>query len=340
MTYNPRQTFEAGRGSIYSSYKPPSKSKPKTLSDLKKQTFKNVKEEKVGAIENLFRFGAGAIRDVAQVTKDNLQESLALQGTYDPIKAVYSKLIDVTPDLPEIEEPTTSLQVKGVDIPVGSFARDLAGIAMPFTGLSKAAGPVREGASLLQKGIRSAAFGTVAEQFAFSPTEERLSNFIQSFPSLQNPVTEFLQADKDDPRSVARLKMAIEGAGTGVVFETVFNGLRAIKNIRKKNVPEETLQTSETAVQKAEEANKEVEQVIPKTPIEEPGLTVEAVRKQRSEATKTPFNYDADRNVYTAKIKKDNFEIAEQTPGLFRVFKTEPLTPEQINQRLETDITG
>ena len=29
MTYNPRQTFEAGRGSIYSSYKPPSKSKPK-----------------------------------------------------------------------------------------------------------------------------------------------------------------------------------------------------------------------------------------------------------------------------------------------------------------------
>ncbi len=318
----------------------PSKSKPKTLSDLKKQTFKNVKEEKVGAIENLFRFGAGAIRDVAQVTKDNLQESLALQGTYDPIKAVYSKLIDVTPDLPEIEEPTTSLQVKGVDIPVGSFARDLAGIAMPFTGLSKAAGPVREGASLLQKGIRSAALGTVAEQFAFSPTEERLSNFIQSFPSLQNPVTEFLQADKDDPRSVARLKMAIEGAGTGVVFETVFNGLRAIKNIRKKNVPKETLQTSETAVQKAEEANKEVEQVIPKTPIEEPGLTVEAVRKQRSEATKTPFNYDADRNVYTAKIKKDNFEIAEQTPGLFRVFKTEPLTPEQINQRLETDITG
>ncbi len=30
MTYNPRQTFEAGRGSIYSSYKPPSKSKPKS----------------------------------------------------------------------------------------------------------------------------------------------------------------------------------------------------------------------------------------------------------------------------------------------------------------------
>lgn len=317
-----------------------SNSKPKTLSDLKKQTFKDVKEEKVGAIENLYRIGAGAIRDVAQVTKDNLQESLAMQGGYDPIKAVYSKLIDVTPDLPEIEEPTTSLEIKGVDVPVGSFARDLAGIAIPFAGLSKAVGPVREGASLLQKGIRSATLGTVAEQFAFSPTEERLSNFVQSFPSLQNPVTEFLQADADDPRAVARLKMAIEGAATGVVFETVFNSLRAIKNIRKKDVPEETLQTSETAVQKAEEANKEVEQVIPKTPIEEPGLTVEAIRKQRSEATKTPFNYDAERNVYTAKIKKDNFEIAEQTPGLFRVFKTEPLTPEQINQRLEADITG
>ncbi len=318
----------------------PGNSKPKTLSDLKKQTFKDVKEEKVGAIENLFRFGAGAIRDVAQVTKDNLQESLAMQGGYDPIKAVYSKLIDVTPDLPEIEEPTTSLEIKGVDVPVGSFARDLAGIAIPFGGLSKAVGPVREGASLLQKGIRSAVLGTVAEQFAFSPTEERLSNLMQSYPSLQNPFTEFLQADEDDPRAVGRLKMAIEGAVTGVVFETVFGGLRAIKNIRKKDVPEETLQTSKSAVQKAEEANKEVEKVIPKTPVEEPGLTVEAVRKKRSEATKTPFNYDADRNVYTAKIKKDNFEIAEQTPGSFRVFKTEPLTLEQINQRLEADITG
>jgi len=207
---------------------------PITLSEFKKQTFQNFEKEEVGTIENLYRIGAGAIRDVAQVTKDNLQESLAFQGKYDPIKAVYSKLIDVTPDLPEIEEPTTSLEVKGVDVPVGSFARDLTGIAIPFGGLSKAAGPVREGASLLQKGIRSAVFGTAAEQFAFSPTEERLSNFIESFPSLQNPVTEFLQADKDDPRAVGRLKMAIEGAATGVVFETVFNSLRAIKNIRKK----------------------------------------------------------------------------------------------------------
>jgi hypothetical protein len=339
-TYSQPRTLSELKALMSGGLEQPGNSKPKTLSDLKKQTFKDVKEEKVGAIKNLYRFGAGAIRDVAQVGKDNLQESLALQGKYDPIKAVYSKLIDVTPDLPEIEEPTTSLEIAGVDVPVGSFARDLAGIAIPFGGLSKAAGPVRKGASLLQKGIRSATLGTVAEQFAFSPTEERLSNFVQSFPSLQNPVTEFLQADEDDPRAVGRLKMAIEGAATGVVFETVFNGLRAIKNIRKKDVPEETLQTSESAVQKAEEANKEVEKVIPKTPVEEPGLTVEAVRKQRSEATKTPFSYDADRNVYTAKIKKDNFEIVEQAPGSFRVFKTESLTPEQINQRLEADITG
>lgn len=313
---------------------------PITLSEFKKQTFEGVKKEEVGTIENLYRIGAGAIRDVAQVTKDNLQESFAFQGKYDPIKAVYSKLIDATPDLPEIEEPTTALEIKGVDVPVGSFARDLTGIAIPFAGLSKAAGPVKEGASLLQKGIKSATLGTVAEQFAFSPTEERLSNFVQSFPSLQNPVTEFLQADEDDPRAVGRLKMAFEGAIVGVTFETIFNSLRAIKNIRKKDVPEETLQTSENAVQKAEEANKEVEKVISKTPVEEPGLTVEEIRKQRSKATKTPFNYDAERNIYTAKIKKDNFEIVEQTPGLFRVFKTEPLTPDQINQRLEADITG
>jgi hypothetical protein len=318
----------------------PGISKPKTLSELKAQTFKGVEEGKVGAIENLFRFGAGAIRDTSQIIKDNMQESLAWQGKFDPVKAVYSKLIDVTPDLPEIEQPTTSVEIKGVDIPVGSFARDLAGFAIPYAGLSKAAGPIRQGASLLQKGIRSATLGTVAEQLAFSPTEARLSNFVQSFPSLQNPVTEFLQADEDDPRSVARLKMAVEGGATGVAFELIFNGLRALKNIRKKDVPAETKQISETAVQKAEEANKKVEKVIPRTPVEEPGLTVEAARQQRSEATKGPFNYDAEQNIYTAKIKKDDYQIAEQSPGSFRVFKTESLTPQQINQRLESDITG
>jgi hypothetical protein len=75
--------------------------------------------------------------------------------------------------------------------------------------------------------------GAIADFGAFKGTEENVASFIQSFPSLQNPVTEFLATDKDNPDIEGRLKNALIGAGFGAALEPVLLGLRAIREARR-----------------------------------------------------------------------------------------------------------
>ena len=65
------------------------------------------------------------------------------------------------------------------------------------------------------------AVGAAADVIAFDGQEERLSNLIQQFPELQNPVTEYLAASPDDSEALGRAKNAIEGLILGGVIGTV-----------------------------------------------------------------------------------------------------------------------
>jgi len=70
----------------------------------------------------------------------------------------------------------------------------------------------------------------VADQVAFDPQQPRFSNFIQQFPELQNPVTEYLAADPKDSEAQNRFELALEGAGLGVAlqpFVALMRGFRA-----------------------------------------------------------------------------------------------------------------
>ena len=65
------------------------------------------------------------------------------------------------------------------------------------------------------------AVGAAADFVAFDGQEERLSNLLQQFPELQNPVTEYLAASPDDSEALGRAKNAIEGLLLGGVIGTV-----------------------------------------------------------------------------------------------------------------------
>ena len=75
--------------------------------------------------------------------------------------------------------------------------------------------------------------GAGAELLAFDKHEERLSNLIQEYPTLENPITEFLAADPDDGTALALLKQATEGVLTEVAFLPLIAGLKAIRANRR-----------------------------------------------------------------------------------------------------------
>ena len=101
--------------------------------------------------------------------------------------------------------------------------------------------------------------GGIADFAVIQGHEARLSDLIEQFPALQNPVTEFLQSDEDDSEIVGRLKAAVEGIGAGVVFDSLLLGVKALR--KGKGAFDETITkggTEEAANKKAAEAIEEV----------------------------------------------------------------------------------
>ena len=171
----------------------------------------------VSFLEDTFRVVGGAARDT-------------IQGTSDLVRDVTGGYVDL-PDLPEVAEPTNML---------GSFVRDAAGFLVPYTGTLKGIQALSKLSKLKKldpvtkvgKFTKYTSAGVIAEQMAFSPDEERLSNLIQDLAP--NEFTEWLQADDDDTVAEGRLKMAIEGAGMGIAVEGVIKSLGKIRGKFKK----------------------------------------------------------------------------------------------------------
>ncbi|MFP5368850.1 MAG: hypothetical protein ACLGIS_18870, partial [Actinomycetes bacterium] len=75
--------------------------------------------------------------------------------------------------------------------------------------------------------------GSAAAYAVLDPHEARLSDLIQQYEPLRNPVTEYLASDPDDPAVVGRFKNAIEGIGFDLVAVGVIEAsVRALKFLR------------------------------------------------------------------------------------------------------------
>ena len=217
-------------------------------------------EEDVGVGENIYRTAIGAVRDLSQgvvdfsawvesklptsvqaglvKTEENGYQVLFGDEYVEAKEKLKSQGINSI-NLPKIEEPTYF---------GGSFVRDLTGFVIPFSKL-KLITPT----SSIGKGAEIVARGAAAEQLAFSPFEQRLSNLVQSNPKLANPITEYLQADPEDTESEARFKMALEGSITGSAIEGLVGLVKVVKSTRGAN-------KKPTPKQKTGEPIKELEQ--------------------------------------------------------------------------------
>lgn len=122
---------------------------------------------------------------------------------------------------------------------INGLSRNIAQFTTGMVGLGK----VFKGGGYIGSAIKAATTGAVA----FDPHEERLSNLIEKYPTLSNPVTRFLQADINDSKAEGRLKATLESLGVDTVVGGAFLlGAKALK-LRKAGHPEEALKVEQQA---------------------------------------------------------------------------------------------
>ena len=138
----------------------------------------------------------------------------------------------------------------------GGFVEGLSQFLIPFFPLKAAMKAGKLGQAMAKLGgkrsdtVRDVAAGTIVDFAAFDGHEERLSNLINIFPTLRNPVTDYLAAEDTDTEAEGRFKNAIEGivieAGMRGIGRGLFSAVKAIKLHKSKqaagNVDEATAQ--------------------------------------------------------------------------------------------------
>lgn len=227
------------------------------------------------------------------------------------------------------------------DVPVGEFIQDIGQFMVPYSRITKGMDLVgaKNLPEMVKQGSKVIGAGAVAEQFAFSPYEERISNVIQE--KIPNQYTEFLAADPNDNEALARFKMAIEGAGISIPVEGLFRfagKLRANKQaqeIQPVDVPE----------------NKSVD--IPDQPIKTEAITsgpyaganvvspmsvAEANAQKQAERLakrKNPFKVNEETGVVTAKIKGKEVAITRNAENQYEATLKDARTDQEINDALE-----
>jgi hypothetical protein len=141
----------------------------------------------------------------------------------------------------------------GVVESVSQFATGMLGVgklAAPIKGVAKLKAAGKAG-RFAYESLR----GATAAAVVIDPHEERLSNLIQEFDILENPVTEFLAASPDDSAAMGRFKNALEGIGFDLALAGTFAaGVKAVKLYRGGQADEaiKVLKKAEKGVTPAE----------------------------------------------------------------------------------------
>ena len=167
----------------------------------------------------------------------------AVEGVNNTLEAAYQAAIfwdqnfggKVMPaELPDIPKP--------FDVPdttVNTIVSTIGQFVVPFAGAGKAMGAAKLGTNVAASFPKAAKIarpmiqGAIADFSAFDGHEARLSNLIESVPTLQNPVSEYLAASEDDSELEGRFKNAVEGLGIGAAADGLFKCLSAVKAARK-----------------------------------------------------------------------------------------------------------
>lgn len=123
------------------------------------------------------------------------------------------------------------------------FVTGLVGLGK-LTQLSKA-GRIITGGRVIAGGGVGIAQGAIAAAVVMDPHSARLSDLVQQYPALQNPITEYLASDPTDSAIEGRFKNALEGAGMDVAVAGIFGAAIKVfsmgKAVEAGTLPQQSL---------------------------------------------------------------------------------------------------
>lgn len=128
-----------------------------------------------------------------------------------------------------------------------SAAFSISQMVTGLIGAGKVMGPIKAFQKLKQAGTAGrAAFeiakGAAASTVVLDPHEERLSDLIEEFPALQNPVTDYLASDPSDSAAEGRFKNAIESIGLDFALVGAVKAIKLLRAGKQKEALEEIAQ--------------------------------------------------------------------------------------------------
>lgn len=186
-------------------------------------------------------------------------------GVLDATKELAQTMESVLPlgtlDKPFDSEAVTEesfIQVDEAETVTGGLVRGVSQFLTGFIPAMKAGKAIGVG----NQAVRAMGAGAVTDAFAFDPHEERLSNLIEKYPDLNNPVTEYLAANPDDTEAEGRFKNAIEGLALGGLTDAFFRSIKLMREGRQANVQRRQEQLETTQLER--QAELDVEQQIAK----------------------------------------------------------------------------
>ena len=107
---------------------------------------------------------------------------------------------------------------------------------------------------------RAMAAGAFTDFVGYDGNEARLSDLIEGYPGLKNPISGFLASDENDPEALGRLKNSLEGLGLGVFTDMLVPALRGMHKQRKMSAL--GFPTKESADEAMSEASKTLQDAI------------------------------------------------------------------------------
>lgn len=185
-----------------------------------------------------------------------------------------------------------------------------------------------------------AAQGAVAD-FIHGDTEDgNLSNLIQEFPMLENPITDFLAHNGDDSEIMKRLKNTMEGIPLGIATDYLFAGLGKILGKKRAKID---VDSDNDPLVRRRLAEKEAG--IPEAPIDRERFFDTAIHEVEAEVDPKMFDVDELLKPAEDMTKKTVPQEVLQSPSALRELYSQAVTkggdaPEHLIRFMENSMTS